>query len=132
MYRLLTFVAFLAFPCAGVAQLKLWYEEPAANWNEALPLGNGSVGAMVFGGPATARFQFNHDTLWSGQPHDYAHEGAVEYLPRIRELLYASKRAEAEKLAMEHFMSDPLRQTAYQPFGDLMIHFPGQIGRAHV
>ncbi|MBC8404302.1 MAG: glycoside hydrolase N-terminal domain-containing protein, partial [Planctomycetes bacterium] len=49
IYRLLTFVVFLAFPGAGAAQLQLWYEEPAANWNEALPLGNGSVGAMVFG-----------------------------------------------------------------------------------
>lgn len=124
IYRLLTFVVFLAFPGAGAAQLQLWYEEPAANWNEALPLGNGSVGAMVFGNPATARFQFNHDTLWSGQPHDYAHEGAAEYLPQIRELLYAGKRAAAEKLAMEHFMSGPLRQTAYQPFGDLKVHFP--------
>jgi alpha-L-fucosidase 2 len=126
MFRhLLIVVALLLFPCAGAAQLQLWYEEPAQNWNEALPLGNGSVGAMVFGAPTQARFQFNHDTLWAGGPKDYAHEGAAEYLPKIRQLLFDGKQGEAQELAMEHFMADPLRQTAYQPFGDLFINFPG-------
>lgn len=120
---------FLAFCQASLVvpdlQLQLWYEEPAASWEEALPIGNGSSGAMVFGGTDVARFQFNHDTLWAGEPHDYARKGAVEHLPQIRELLFAGKRGEAEKLAMEQFMSDPLRQSAYQPFGDLTIRFPG-------
>ncbi len=116
-------VSVFARPCG--AQLQLWYQEPAASWEEALPIGNGSIGAMVFGGTAEARFQFNHDTLWAGEPHDYAREGAVEHLGKIRELLFAGKQREAEQLAMEKFMSDPLRQSAYQPFGDLVLQFPG-------
>jgi alpha-L-fucosidase 2 len=110
---------------APAADLALWYEKPAANWNEALPIGNGSLGAMVFGDPASARFQFNHDTLWVGEPHDYAHEGAWKQLEPLRELLFAGKRGEAEELAMREFMSVPLRQSAYQPFGDLLIKTPG-------
>ena len=69
--------------------LQLWYEKPAASWVEALPVGNGRMGAMVFGGAAEARFQFNEDTLWVGQPHDYAREGAREHLPTLRRLLFA-------------------------------------------
>ncbi len=110
---------------ALAAALTLWYETPAANWNEALPIGNGSLGAMVFGDPAQARYQFNHDTLWVGEPHDYAHQGAWEQLEPIRELLLQGKRGEAEALAMREFMSVPLRQSAYQPFGDLLITTPG-------
>ena len=105
--------------------MSLWYEAPAEEWLEALPIGNGGMGAMVFGGVEHERIQFNEDTLWTGQPHDYAHEGAAEYLEEIRELLWAGEQAEAEALAMEHFMSQPLRQQAYQPFGDLHLHFEG-------
>jgi len=107
------------------SELKLSYNTPADQWSEALPLGNGRLGAMVFGGTSEARFQLNEDSLWCGGPHDYAHDGAVEYLPRIRQLLLEGKQREAENLAMEHFMSVPLRQVAYQPFGDLILNFPG-------
>ncbi len=104
---------------------KLWYDEPAKEWLEALPVGNGRLGGMVFGGPAAERIQFNEDTLWAGGPRDYSHPGAAEYLPEIRRLLFDGKRGEAEKLAMEKFMSVPLRQVAYQAFGDLHLEFPG-------
>jgi len=107
------------------AQLVLWYNRPATQWVEALPIGNGRLGAMVFGGVPTERIQFNEDTLWIGEPHDYSRPGAVEYLPKIRELLFAGKQREAETLAMENFMSLPLRQMPYQPFGDIIIEFPG-------
>ena len=80
---------------------------------------------MVFGGTAEDRYQLNEDTLWSGQPHDYAHDGAAQYLPQIRQLLFEGKQKEAEQLAMEHFMSVPLGQMPYQPFGDLKLTFPG-------
>ncbi|MFH1918826.1 MAG: glycoside hydrolase family 95 protein [Planctomycetota bacterium] len=103
----------------------LWYRQPAEQWTEALPIGNGRLGAMVFGGAAHERIQFNEDTLWAGKPRDYAHEGAVEYLPVIRKLLGEGKQGEAERLAMEHFMSVPLRQFPYQPFGDLLLEFSG-------
>jgi alpha-L-fucosidase 2 len=103
----------------------LRYDKPAQNWNEALPIGSGRLGAMIFGGVPRERIQFNEDTLWGGGPHDYSHPGAAESLPEIRNLLFAGKPREAEKLAMERFMSLPLGQMAYQPFGDILLEFPG-------
>jgi len=105
-------------------QLRLWYSRAAEKWTEALPIGNGRLGAMVFGGIEDERLQFNDDTLWTGKPHDYSHPGAAEYLPVVRKLLFEGKQREAETLAMERMMSVPLRQHAYQPFGDLHLHFP--------
>jgi len=102
----------------------LWYRQPAREWTEALPLGNGRMGAMVFGGIARERIQFNEDTVWTGEPHDYAHPGAYKYLNTLRELLFQGKQKEAEDLAMREFMSVPLRQKAYQAFGDLFLEFP--------
>ena len=107
------------------SDLKLWYAEPAQAWTHALPVGNGRLGAMVFGGTAEARYQLNEDSLWCGRPHDYARDGAARYLPEIRRLLLDGKQREAEQLAMEHFMSSPLRQVPYQPFGDLKLTFHG-------
>ncbi len=105
--------------------VRLWYDKPASQWVEALPIGNGRLGAMVFGGPAEDRLQFNEDTLWTGRPHEYQHPGAAQHLPTIRRLLAEGKQREAEALAMKEFMSLPLRQKAYQPFGDLHLAFPG-------
>ena len=105
--------------------LKLWYEKPAAKWEEALPVGNGRLGAMIYGGTAEDHIQFNEETLWSGGPHDYSNEGASRHLGKIRELIWQGKQKEAEELALETFMSVPLRQQKYQPFGDLWLTFPG-------
>jgi alpha-L-fucosidase 2 len=109
----------------GADDLKLWYAQPASKWVEALPIGNGRLGAMIFGGTADEHLQFNEETVWTGSPHEYQHEGAVKYLPQIRQLLSEGKQAEAEALAMEQFMGVPVRQKAYQPFGDLRLHFAG-------
>jgi alpha-L-fucosidase 2 len=109
----------------AAADRVLRYDRPAQSWNEALPVGNGRLGAMVFGGVPRERIQFNEESLWTGGPHDYSHPGASEYLGKIRELLFAGKPREAEALAMERFMSVPLGQMAYQPFGDLTIDLPG-------
>jgi len=106
--------------------LKLWYSQPATVWEEALPIGNGRLGAMVYGGIAEEHIQFNEETLWTGAPHDYSHEGASQYLGQIRELIWQGKQKEAETLAMEKFMSVPLGQRKYQPFGDLWIKFKNQ------
>ena len=131
MKKVLPLVAFLFLmsctkegnqPPAG---LVLHYNQPAQSWNEALPVGNGRLGAMVFGGVVRERIQFNEETLWTGEPHDYSHPGASQYLDTIRQLLFAGKPRIAEEIAMEHFMSVPIRQKAYQPFGDLYIDFPG-------
>ena len=117
-----------AEPPAQNSDLLLWYDAAATRWVEALPVGNGRMGAMVFGGVEHARFQFNEDSLWAGGPHSYAHAGAAEYLPKIRQLLLAGNQPEAERLAMEHFMSEPLRQIAVPADGRRAAGFrrPGQ------
>ena len=103
----------------------LWYAQPAVKWTEALPIGNGRLGAMIFGGITDERIQFNEDTLWTGHPHDYANPNALQWLPKIRELLAAGKNKEAGGLAKTNFLGTPSRQKAYQPFGDLRLHFSG-------
>ena len=105
------------------AKWELWYNKPAAEWMDALPIGNGSFGAMVYGTVQKEQVQFNHDTLWAGSPGSYSHKGAAEYLPQIRKLLFEGKQEEAEQLALEHFMSKPLRQIPYQAFGTLGLEF---------
>ena len=77
----------LAGPVAGQTPrepLALWYPRAAEQWVEALPVGNGRLGAMVFGGPAQDRIQFNESTIWTGGPHDYARKGARRYLDTLR------------------------------------------------
>ncbi|MCG9793140.1 glycoside hydrolase family 95 protein [Flavobacterium algicola] len=115
--------------CVGTMQaqesFKLAYDKPAMLWTEALPIGNGSLGAMIFGGVAQEHIQFNEETLWAGAPHDYSHKGASKYLPQIRALLTAGKQLEAQTLAQKEFMSDPIKQVSYQPFGDIYLDFKG-------
>jgi alpha-L-fucosidase 2 len=103
----------------------LWYAQPAVKWTDALPIGNGRLGAMIFGGVTDEHLQFNEDTLWTGHPHDYANINALQALPKIRELLAAGKNKEAGWLAKSNFLGTPSRQKAYQPFGDLRLHFSG-------
>ncbi len=110
---------------AGNPVTRLWYAQPAEKWTDALPIGNGRMGTMIFGGVFDERIQFNEDTLWKGQPHDYVREGAGEQLTEIRSLLAAGNITNAIALARSNFLSDPVRQKAYQPFGDLRLHFPG-------
>ena len=105
---------------------RLWYTAPAEKWTEALPIGNGRLGAMVFGGIGTERVQFNEDTLWKGHPHNYVRAGTREHLAEIRQLLAEGKAKEAENVARQTFLSNPVRQKAYQPFGDLRLFFAGQ------
>src|ERR1041385_7078537 len=118
-------LAALAPALPAQSPLTLWYRQPAKLWTDAIPVGNGRMGAMVFGGIDHERIQFNESTVWTGEPHDYAHHGASKYLGQIRELLWAGKQKEAEDLATREFMSVPLHQKAYQALGDLEIDFPG-------
>ena len=89
---------------AEKSSLQLWYNQPAQKWTEALPIGNGQLGAMIFGGVAEDNLQFNESTLWTGKPRQYQHTGAWQYLDTIRHLLNIGKQKEAEDLATEHFM----------------------------
>jgi alpha-L-fucosidase 2 len=112
----------------------LWYRQPARNWNEALPLGNGRMGAMVFGGVAQERLQLNEDTMWSGYPYDPTNPDAFAFLEQVRQLVFAGKYREAEQLADQKMMGvlkigdrlyAPFRRLmAYQPLGDLWLSFP--------
>lgn len=123
---ILTSVVFILCSCANkdnYPDLKLWYKQPAEVWTDALPVGNGRLGAMIYGDVATEHIQFNEETLWSGEPHQYSRDDAHKYLDEIRQLLFDGKQSEAEKLASDHFMSKPLQQRSYQPFGDLYISF---------
>lgn len=106
---------------------RLWYTRPASVWTEALPVGNGRLGAMVFGGVATERIQLNEDTLWSGGPYDPLNPAAgPEAVAEVRRLIAERKFADAEALANERLLARPLGQMAYQTFGDLFIEMePG-------
>src|SRR5436190_23111751 len=98
--------------------LSLWYEQPASNWNEALPTGNGRLGAMVFGGVQEERLQLNEDTIWSGGPYDPANPSAPEAYRKVRELIFAGQRKEAEDLIARSGMAIPLNQACYQTLGN--------------
>lgn len=121
----LGFLALLGLAHAEPAPPLLWYRQPASQWVEALPLGNGRLGAMVFGGIALERFQLNEDTLWAGGPYDPANPAAAAALPEIRRLLSTGQDAAAQALAQEKFMAVPLRQMPYQTVGDLLLTFAG-------
>ena len=101
--------------------LTLWYKQPAANWNEALPIGNGRIGAMVFGGVADERIQLNDDTLWAGGPKDAVNPKALAALPEVRRLIFEGKNEEATKLADVTMMGVPHGVESYQTLGDLKI-----------
>ncbi len=103
----------------------LWYDAPAANWNEALPIGNSRLGAMVFGGPAVERLQLNEETIWAGKPNNNANPEALEYLPKVRQLVWEGKYREAQDLATAHVQANTNHGMPYQTFGDLYITFPG-------
>ena len=105
--------------------LTLWYRQPAAQWVEALPVGNGRLGAMVFGGIEHERLQLNEDTLWAGGPYDPSHAAAREALPRVRTLIAAGAFAEAERLIMDQVIARPPREMPYQTVGDVTITMAG-------
>lgn len=104
--------------------LSLWYRQPASVWTEALPVGNGRLGAMVFGGISRERLQLNEDTLWAGRPYDPNNPEALAALPEVRRRIFAGKYAEAHKLIGEKMMAKPLKQMPYQTVGDLQLTFP--------
>lgn len=112
-----------SFP--GGRDMVLWYRQPARQWLEAMPLGNGQIGAMVFGGIQQERIALNESTFWSGRPHNYDDPEAGKYFSRIRDLVFDGKFQEAEKMADTHFYGKPAAQQAYQPLGDLLLSFDG-------
>lgn len=108
---------------AGGDALKLWYRKPATRWVEALPLGNGRLGAMVWGGIEHERLQLNEDTLYAGGPYDANNTEALAALPEVRRLIFAGQYAQAEALANARLMARPIKQMPYQPLADLVLDF---------
>jgi alpha-L-fucosidase 2 len=122
-----------AAPAAAPAPLQLWYGEPAKAWTEALPLGNGRLGAMVFGGAAEERLQLNEDTIYAGGPHHNNMPTAHDAIPEIRRLIFAGEFVAAQTLAGEKVMPGKGRPNGmpYQPAGDLLLRFPGHEKFSH-
>jgi alpha-L-fucosidase 2 len=126
---LLFFLSFFLFSCGNQdatlplqqPAMRLWYEQPAAGWQEALPAGNGRMGVMVFGGTHRERIQLNEESLWAGQPLDNNNPEALQHLPELRRLLLAEKVEEATALVKKYFLGTPPRVRSYQTAGDLFI-----------
>jgi alpha-L-fucosidase 2 len=103
----------------------IWFRRSAKIWDEALPVGNGRLGAMIFGGVTDERIQLNEDTLWDGYPRDGANPKALAALPEVRRLLFEDKNNEAEKVASANMMGNPPGVKPYQSLGELWISTPG-------
>jgi len=105
-------------------EMVLWYNKPADSlWLDGLFIGNGYMGANVFGKIEKERIALNESTFWSGRPHDYNDTNAYQYFNKIKDLVFAEKFADAEEMADEHFYGKPVAQQAYQPLGDLLLNF---------
>ena len=123
------FISYLSILiCAVAQQHRLWYNQPAMTWTQALPIGNGVMGGMVFGTPAVEHIQINEETIWAGQPNNVLNPNAKEALPEVRRLIFEGKYKEAQELANAKVMPNAAGKNMgmpFQPFGDLYIAMPG-------
>lgn len=110
---------------------RLWYREPARVWTDALPLGNGRLGAMVYGIPTTERIQLNEETIWTGQPNNNANKDALEAIPKIQQMIFKGQYFDAQNMATAKVMSQTNSGMAYQTFGDVYISMPNVAGYDH-
>ncbi|MBP7473847.1 MAG: glycoside hydrolase family 95 protein [Pyrinomonadaceae bacterium] len=101
----------------------IWFSNPAAKWDEALPVGNGRLGAMIFGGIAEERLQLNEDTYWSGGPNSTVVKGGYKVLPEIQRLVFAERYLEAHNLFGRNLMGYPVEQQKYQSLANLHLFF---------
>ena len=123
---LISYFSFLI--CAVAQQHRLWYNQPAMTWTQALPIGNGVMGGMVFGTPAVEHIQINEETIWAGQPNNVVNPNAKKALPEVRQLIFEGKYKEAQELANAKVMPNAAGKNMgmpFQPFGDLYIAMPG-------
>jgi len=123
------YLIFFCIPISFFGQhsddLKLWYDEPSGDtWENALPLGNGRLGAMVYGNVDTEIFQLNEHTVWSGSPNRNDNTNALEALPKVRELIFNGKYKAAEKLANDKIITKKSHGQMFQPVGNLELSFP--------
>ncbi|MCQ2067634.1 MAG: glycoside hydrolase family 95 protein [Bacteroidaceae bacterium] len=124
---LFTVVTLISLSCTSQTDtdLKLWYDAPARQWTDALPLGNGRLGAMIFGTPAQERIQINEETIWGGGPHNNVNYDAKDGLEQIRTALWEGRRSDAQALCDEYISSKSAHGMPYQTAGSLMLDFDG-------
>ena len=104
--------------------LKLWYRQPAVSWEkDALPVGNGRLGAMVFGNPVHEKIQLNEESIWAGSKINNNNPGALKHLDEFRKAIFKNQFEEASSLAEKYFIGIPPRVRSYQPLGDLIINY---------
>src|SRR5690348_2890146 len=121
----LSFTIFVGFLSAQSPQL--WFDHGAAGWDEALPIGNGRLAAMVFGGVEQEHLQLNEETIYAGSRRDRVNPEARAAVPVVRRLLLAGKVKEAEAIAEKSLLAVPRRQPPYEPLGDLTLTFDGRV-----
>ncbi len=109
--------------------LELWYDKPASVWEEALPVGNGRLGAMIFGDPVNEVIQLNEESIWAGSKINNNNPRALENLAKLQQEIFNGDYEEAEKTASDNFIGTPPRIRSYQPLGNLLINYdmPGEI-----
>lgn len=103
--------------------LELWYKQPAANWNEALPVGNGRLGAMVFGDPVNETIQINEESIWAGSKINNNNPEALPNLKKLQKAIFDGEYKKAEEIAAQNFVGTPPRIRSYQPLGNLVINY---------
>jgi alpha-L-fucosidase 2 len=109
----------------------MWYDKPAEQWEDALPVGNGRLGAMVFGRYGEERMQLNEETYWSGGPYSTVVEGGYKKLPEIQKAIFEGEPLKAHKLFGRYLMGYPVEQQKYQALANLHLFFPGQDTALH-
>jgi alpha-L-fucosidase 2 len=128
MKKVILFCIFIELLCKTNAQsdslLKLWYTQPAIQWVEALPVGNGRLGAMVYGDPCNEIIQLNENTVWAGQPNRNDNPDAKEALPEVRKLIFDGRYKEAQDLVNQKFISKTSQGMPYQTVGNIKLVFP--------
>lgn len=124
LFFLISFVIINNATAQSETLLKLWYHNPAVQWVEALPVGNGRLGAMVFGNPAREKIQLNENTIWAGQPYRNDNPEAKEALSEVRKLIFEGKYMEAQDLVNSKFISKNSQGMPYQTAGTLDLSFP--------
>src|SRR5690606_36337893 len=125
LFWMLTLAATVNAAAQDNSFLKLWYNQPADQWVEALPVGNGRLGAMVYGDPHQEIIQLNENNVWAGQPNRNDNPLAKEALPEVRRLIFEGKYDEAQKLVNEKFISKTSHGMPYETVGNLKLLFPG-------
>src|SRR5919206_253966 len=124
------FIFLLFITAAGFSQnspgLKLWYKQPSGRtWENAMPIGNGRLGAMVYGNVEKETIQLNENTVWSGSPNRNDNPLALDSLAVIRKLIFEGKQKEAERIANRVIITKKSHGQKFEPIGSLELSFPG-------